>query len=213
MHVIRLPHLTGVLLLAAAPFAAAQSPLPDPIAPAVIGRPLDQIKPVRPARPKPAAVKPERPRQLAAGKQAVSAPPSSPVAVAPAAVHEVPASQRAAKQAVDDRADPRTYVPDDVGKGTRFASKPLGPGAYFSSRDQALVRRYYEARPMPGRPATWKIGEPVPPRAALAGVPDDLRAALPAVPPGHQYVQLDGEVVLIAVQSRMVVDGVGRGVR
>jgi hypothetical protein len=44
-------------------------------------------------------------------------------------------------------------------------------------------------------------------------VPDDLRAALPVLPPGHQYVQLDGEVVLVAVQSRMVVDGVSRGVR
>mgnify|MGYP003577897376 CR=1 FL=1 len=39
MHVkFRLPPLTGVLLLAAAtPFAAAESPMPDPIAPAVIG--------------------------------------------------------------------------------------------------------------------------------------------------------------------------------
>ncbi|HYE40504.1 MAG TPA: hypothetical protein VEB23_11255, partial [Ramlibacter sp.] len=37
MHVtFRLPYLTGMLLLAATPFAAAESPLPDPIAPAVI---------------------------------------------------------------------------------------------------------------------------------------------------------------------------------
>ena len=53
MHVkFRLPYLTGALLLAAAtPFAAAESPMPEPIAPAVIGRPLDQIRPVRPVRP------------------------------------------------------------------------------------------------------------------------------------------------------------------
>ena len=45
----------------------------------------------------------------------------------------------------------------------------------------------------------------------MTGVPDEVRARLPALPPGHQYVQLDGEVVLVAVASRMVVDGVSRG--
>lgn len=52
-----------------------------------------------------------------------------------------------------------------------------------------------------------------PPRAALTGVPDEVRAALPLLPPGHQYVQLDGDVVLVAVQSRRVVDGISRSLR
>jgi Ni/Co efflux regulator RcnB len=211
MHMpLRLPHLTGAVLLAATSFAGAEAPLPDPVAPAVIGRPLDQIRPARPVRAKPAAAKP---KQVAAGNKAVPERPSAPVVVVPAAVQQAPSSQRIAKQAVDDRADPGTHVPDDVGKGTRLASKPLAPGAYFSGKHQALVRKYYEAHPVSGRVASWKIGEPVPPRTALTGVPDDLRAALPVLPPGHQYVQLDGEVVLVAVQSRMVVDGVSRGVR
>lgn len=202
MHVkLPSPRLAGLLLLAAAPWAAAESPLPDPIAPAVIGRPLDQIKPARPARTKPAAAKPDRPKAVAAAAApAVQAAPSPP-------------TQRAPKQAVDDRAAPDTRVPNDVGRGTHFARKPLGPGAYFSSRHQALVRKYYETNPVRGPAAGWKIGEPVPPRAKLTGVPDDLRGALPPLPPGHQYVQLDGEVILVAVQSRMVVDGVSRGLR
>lgn len=207
MHVkFRWPHVTGVLLAAAAPLAGAQSPLPDPVAPAVIGRPLDQIRPARPARAKPAAVKPNRPRQVAASK-AVTAPPPAAVAVAPPVVQQAPAAQQVAKQAPEQGAGPRTQP------ATRFASRPLGPGAYFSSRDQALVRRYYDANPASGRVAKWKIGEPVPARSALTGVPDALRAALPVLPPGHQYVQLDGEVVLVAVQSRMVVDGISRSVR
>jgi hypothetical protein len=45
------------------------------------------------------------------------------------------------------------------------------------------------------------------------GGPDDVRASLPVLPRGHQYVQLDGEVVLVAVQSRMVLDGVSRNMR
>jgi hypothetical protein len=149
MHMpLRLPHLTGVVLLAATSFAGAEAPLPDPVAPAVIGRPLDQIRPARPVRAKPAAAKP---KQVAAGNKAVPERPSAPVVVVPAAVQQAPSSQRIAKQAVDDRADPGTHVPDDVGKGTRLASKPLAPGAYFSGKHQALVRKYYEAHPVSGR--------------------------------------------------------------
>lgn len=207
-----LPHLTGLLLLAAAPLAGAQDPLPDPIAPAVIGRPLDQIRPARPVRAKPAAVKPKRSAQAVTSKTAVASAPPGPLAVAPAPAQQGAAPQRAAKHAVDDRVDPRTQVMAPVGQGMRLASKPLGPGAYFGSKAQALVRKYYQANPGPERPANWKIGEPVPPRAALSGVPDELRASLPRLPPGHQYVQLDGEVVLVAMQSRMVVDGISRSV-
>jgi hypothetical protein len=82
----RLPHLTGVLLVAATPFAGAEPPLPDPIAPAVIGRPLNQIRPARPVRQKPAAAKPDRPKQVAGSNKAVPTLPAAPVAVAPAAV-------------------------------------------------------------------------------------------------------------------------------
>lgn len=213
MHVtFRLSQLTGALLLAAMPLAGAESPLPDPIAPAVIGRPLEQIRPVQPVRQKPAAQKPNRPRKVAAGKKAVPARPSARVAAAPAAVRAAPAPQRLAVQAPDHRTDPRPQPAGDFGQGMR-ASQPPGPGAYFSSKDQTLVRRYYEARPVSGQVAKWKIGEPIPPRAALTGVPDEVRAALPLLPPGHQYVQLDGDVVLVAVQSRRVVDGISRSLR
>ena len=53
----------------------------------------------------------------------------------------------------------------------------------------------------------------MPRKASVQGVPDELRARLPVVPPGLQYAQVDGEVVLLAVQSRMVVDGVSRSLR
>lgn len=208
MHVmLRLPHFLGMSLLAASACVAAEGPLPDPVAPAVIGRPLDEIRPARPVRAKPAVAKPNRPAPVA-GSRAVAAP----LPVAAAAVQAAP-SQRVAKSAVDDRADPRTLVPNDVGKGTHFARKRLASGAYLGSRHQAVVRKYYEGQPAPRAAAKWKIGDPVPAEAKLTGVPDNVRAALPPVPPGHQYVQVDGDVVLLAVQSRMVVDGVARAAR
>lgn len=187
----RFPHCAAALLLLAAPFARAESPMPEPIAPAVIGRPLDQIRPVRPHRPKPAVAKPVRERQVAVAN------PAAPARAATA----VPAPQQ-----VPARALPPAQV---MGNAPLVASRSLGPG-YFSSKDSALVHRYYEAHPAAVPVAQWNIGERIPQRAELTGVPADLRAALPVLPPGHQYVQVDGQVALVAVQSRVVVDAIGR---
>lgn len=213
---LRLPLLPGVLLLACAPFALAESPMPDPVPPAVIGRPLEQIRPVRPVRPKPAAAKPARPRHAAArpaaARKVVRQPTSAPQARPAGVAQGAPATRRPAKRAVDDRADPRMRV-DDVGKGVHLARKPLGPGAYIGDKHRAAVRKYYEQHPVSGAGPKWQIGEPVPRRARVKAVPRSLLASLPELPPGHRYIQLGGEVVLIAADSRMVVDGISRSPR
>lgn len=208
----------AALLLGAALPAVAQN-LPDPIAPAVIGRPLDELRPIRPAKPK--AVKPATPTVAAkpaaapqvaarpATAAAVAAAPAAPQVAAVAVPHDPSAPQRAAKQAVDDRADPNLQL-DDVGKGTHFARKPLGEGAYFGDGHRLAARKYYELNPVMRPAVKWKIGEPVPRDAVIALVPRGLLATLPQVPPGHQYVELGGEVVMIATGSRMVVDGISR---
>lgn len=193
MHVtFRLRHLAGGLLLAAASLAGAESPLPDPVAPAVIGRPLDQLRPVRPQRARPAPAKLVRRAQVAAAARVQ--PPAPP---APAVVQQAPAPQLAATQVLGNRPEPRPPV----------------PGGYFSSKDQVLVRMYYDSHPIPGQPKKWKIGQPIPPGAELTGVPDGLRAALSTLPRGHQYVEVDGEVVLVAVPTRTIVDGISRDMR
>ncbi|NML44443.1 hypothetical protein HHL11_11825 [Ramlibacter sp. G-1-2-2] len=191
----RFPHCAAALLLLAAPFARAESPMPEPIAPAVIGRPLDQIRPARPHRTQPAVAKPVRERDVAVANQAVRTPPPARVAIAVPAPQQMPA-----------RALPPAQV---MGSSPAIASRSPGPG-YFSSKDSALVHRYYEAHPASAQVAQWNIGERIPQRAELTGVPADLRAALPMLPPGHQYVQVDGQVALVAVQSRVVVDAISR---
>lgn len=207
----RWPLLSGTLLLVAAQAACAQT-LPDPVAPAVVGRPLDQIRPARSQAKPPAkavAAKPAAPRVAAA--TAAVAPPVAALQPAPVAAAQPAApGQRVAKQAVDDRADAHAEQLSEVGKGTRFARKPLAEGAYFGARHRAAARRYYEAYPVMRPAVKWKIGEPVPREAVVALVPRPLLAALPPVPPGHQYVELGGEVVLVADGSRMVVDGISR---
>ena len=213
MHVkSRLSLLPGLLLLAAPAFALAESPMPDPIAPAVIGRPLDKIrpwhatakpvKPVKPAKPKQATARAPGPAKSAKAVRPSPALQATAMGAAPTA--------HAAKQALDDRVDPHAQL-GEVGKGTHFARKPLGPGAYFADRHREAVRKYYAEHPLSrGAAAKWTIGEPVPNGATLAAVPHGLLASLPKVPPGHRYAQLGGEVVLIASGSKMVVDGISR---
>jgi Ni/Co efflux regulator RcnB len=211
MHVMfRLPPLvTGVLLLAVAPFGRAESPLPDPIAPAVIGPPLDQIRPARPGHHKAAAAR-SKARRVVATSQVHAHPHAQARAheafvVAPTSVPPPPVSQQAIEQILQQ-------VPRQAAQpvAQTVAQQPFGPRSYFSTRDQELVRRYYAAHPVSGQVAQWKVGEPIPPKSVLTGEPDDLRAALSALPAGHQYVEVDGDVVLVAVQSRVVVDGISR---
>jgi Ni/Co efflux regulator RcnB len=217
----RLSTLAGLLLLAATPFAGAETPMTDPVAPAVIGRPLDQIRPARAVRPKTAAAKPYRPKPVVAINKAAPKPVHAPAAAAlPAVAQATPVPSPSASPAASpapkqerEQVDPRAAVVDNVGQGSAVGMQPTAPGIFFGVKEEALVRRFYATQPASGKAPQWKIGEPVPARAAMKGVPDAVRAALPPVPPGHQYVQLDDDVVLVAVPSRMVVDGVSRKVQ
>lgn len=204
------------LLLAVPPFAVAESPLPDPVPPAVIGRPLDQIRPARSSTQKNAA-KPAAKQGAKPVAKANAKPAAKPVAKAavPSAVAReatAPATGPRTRQALDDRADPRVRAAE-VGKGTRLARKALAPGAYIGDRHRSAVRKYYEEHPVAAAGGQWRIGEPVPRSATLAPVPPALLARLPELPPGHRYVELGGEVLLIAAGSRMVVDAVERAAR
>jgi hypothetical protein len=213
----RLPLLFALLLAPAweASFALAESPLPDPIAPAVIGRPLDQIRPARPnsagkvVRKKAAAPKVARPAAPQPGTAILGAAPAAalPALTFPGMDPQPAPGQRQAKRALDDRADPRMRA-DDVGQGTHFARKPLGPGAYFADKDRAAVAKYFQAHPPAGAAPKWQIGQALPRGLKVAAVPPAVQGSLPQVPPGHRYVQLGGDILLVASGSGMVVDGI-----
>jgi hypothetical protein len=111
--------------------------------------------------------------------------------------------------------------PDNVGQGTHFAGKPLGKGAYFDDRNRALVHRYFQAHPLkpcapgskpegclPSGPVPWAIGKPLPANAVVQPVPRAIVQDLPKLPPGNEYVQVGGDILLVARDSKMVVDGI-----
>lgn len=114
----------------------------------------------------------------------------------------------------------------DAGDGERRARKPLQPGAWFNDRNRDAVHVYYasagkggKACPPglakknngclpPGQAKKWHIGQPLPGDVVWVAPPREIIVALPPVPAGHRYVQVAGDILLIAVGSMMVVDGI-----
>jgi hypothetical protein len=100
--------------------------------------------------------------------------------------------------------------PTPVGQGTHFARQPLPPGVYFDDRNRELVHRYYQAHPAKptGQARQWAIGQPLPANVPAQPVPREILVDLPKLPPGHEYVDVAGDILLVAVGSKMVVDGI-----
>jgi Ni/Co efflux regulator RcnB len=60
----------------------------------------------------------------------------------------------------------------------------------------------------PGQAKKWKLGQPLPPDLRYGSLPPELLRRLPPPPPQHRYVQIAGDVLMIAVGTSMVVDAV-----
>jgi Ni/Co efflux regulator RcnB len=60
----------------------------------------------------------------------------------------------------------------------------------------------------PGQAKKWKLGQPLPPDLRYGSLPPELLRRLPPPPPQHRYVQIAGDILMIAVGTSMVVDAV-----
>lgn len=95
----------------------------------------------------------------------------------------------------------------------------------FGDQDRRVVRDYYGGQVRggncppglakkgngclpPGQAKKWAMGRPLPRDVVYYDLPPDLVVRLPAPPMGHRYVQVAGDVLLIAVGTSMVVDAV-----
>ena len=95
----------------------------------------------------------------------------------------------------------------------------------FGDQDRYAVRDYYGAQAKggkcppglakkgngcmpPGQAKKWAMGRPLPRDVVYHDLPYDLMVRLPAPPAGHRYVQVAGDVLLIAVGTSMVVDAI-----
>lgn len=95
----------------------------------------------------------------------------------------------------------------------------------FSSDDRRIIGEYYGAQVRqghcppglakkhngcqpPGQAKRWQRGQPLPKDLGYYELPHELRVRLPPPPPQHRYVQVAGDILMIAVGTSMVVDAV-----
>jgi hypothetical protein len=123
------------------------------------------------------------------------------------------------KQASDERGE----------AGNKHEGKRGGPapvvGGYFGEQQRVAVRSYYEreyhggkACPPglakkqngclpPGQARKWAVGQPLPANVVYYPVPTTVVTQIGVPPAGYRYVRVASDILLIAVGSRMVVDG------
>lgn len=95
----------------------------------------------------------------------------------------------------------------------------------FGDQDRRIVRDYYGGEVRggkcppglakkgngcmpPGQAKKWSMGRPLPRDIVYYDLPHNLIVRLPPPPVGHRYVQVAGDVLLIAVGTSMVVDAI-----
>ena len=97
---------------------------------------------------------------------------------------------------------------------------------YFKDEQREHVRAYYDDEYRggkkcppglrkkqngcmpPGQAKKWRYGQPIPAGVAVYEVPPPLVVKIGLPPPGHEYVRVASDILLIAIGSKMVVDAI-----
>jgi Ni/Co efflux regulator RcnB len=82
-----------------------------------------------------------------------------------------------------------------------------GPSFREGRCPPGLMRRDDGCVP-PGQARHWHRGDRLPRNIAYYPVPRDLVVRLPPPPPGHRYVRVAGDILLITIGSAMVIDAI-----
>ena len=116
-------------------------------------------------------------------------------------------------------------------RGYRSEAAPEGTsveiriGGYFGYPQRAEVQQYYRERARrgfcppglakkgngcqpPGQARVWVVGQPLPPDVAYYPVEPAVRVRLGLPPPGHEFVRIASDILLIAVGTGMVIDAI-----
>lgn len=92
--------------------------------------------------------------------------------------------------------DTRRIIGDYYGKRARAGKCPPG-----------LAKKHNGCLP-PEQAKKWAKGHPLPADLRYYDLPRELLKRLPPPPPDHRYVQIAGDVLVIAVGTRMVIDAI-----
>lgn len=133
----------------------------------------------------------------------------------------------AAGPAWADKPEGKGKDKDRNGRGPRDRGPAAGASVVFRFGDdeRRVVGDYYRAqveaghcppglakkgkgcRP-PGQAKKWQRGRPLPAGVQFYALPVELRVRLPVPPPNHRYVQIAGDILLIAIGTAIVVDAI-----
>jgi Ni/Co efflux regulator RcnB len=97
--------------------------------------------------------------------------------------------------------------------------------SHFEERHTVLVREYYTEQfrggrcppglakkrngcMPPGQAKKWQVGRPLPREVIYYEVPQPLIVQIGAPPPGHRYVRVSSDILMIAIGSGMVIDAI-----
>jgi len=103
--------------------------------------------------------------------------------------------------------------------------REMRDGAYFNDDDRRVISGYYGKRAKagkcppglakkhngcmpPGQAKKWAKGHALPADLRYYDLPSDLLRRLPPPPPRHRYVQVAGDILMIAIGTNMVLDAV-----
>ncbi|HWE75864.1 MAG TPA: hypothetical protein VG328_22075 [Stellaceae bacterium] len=114
----------------------------------------------------------------------------------------------------------------DHDKGKHESPQAEQQQGHFDEHDRAAVRGYYEnavgrghcppglakknngCLPPGQAKKLWAVGRPLPPSVVYAPAPPALVVQLTPPPVGYRYIQVSGDILLIAAGSRMVADAI-----
>ncbi len=112
-----------------------------------------------------------------------------------------------------------------AGKPAHAAAHSSAPASGFDQDTRRIIGEYYGTMARkgkcppglakknngclpPGQAKKWAAGQPLPSELKYSRLPPDLLKRLPPPPPEHRYVRIAGDVLLIAIGTRMVIDAV-----
>ena len=87
----------------------------------------------------------------------------------------------------------------------RIVSEYYGTQARKGKCPPGLAKKNNGCQP-PGQAKKWQRGQPLAKDIRYYELPQELRVRLPAPPPNHRYVQVGGDILMIALGTSMVVD-------
>lgn len=111
------------------------------------------------------------------------------------------------------------------------AAAPAGPqvdiriGGYFGYPQRVEVYNYYHERARrgfcppglakkdngclpPGQQRAWVVGRPLPPDVVYYPIEPAVQVRLGVPPPGHEFIRVASDILLIAVGTGMVIDAI-----